>query len=86
MEATQPVNNLVKPFLTDMYQISMVYAYWKNGHHNDHAVFDAFFRKCPFKGEFTIFAGLDEVLKFISTWKVSEEELEYVSTIIPNVE
>lgn len=57
----------------------MSYAYWKNGHHMDHSVFDAFFRKCPFKGEFTVFAGLDEVLKFVSTWKISEEEISFVA-------
>ena len=64
----------------------MSYAYWKNGHHEDPSVFDCFFRKCPFKGEFTIFAGLDEVLKFVSTWKISEEEVQFVQSMMPNVE
>jgi len=39
----------------------MAYAYWKAGRHNDHAVFDLFFRKSPFKGEYTVFAGVEEV-------------------------
>lgn len=63
------VNNLVSPLLTDFYQISMAYAYWKGGRSKDHAVFELFFRKNPFQGEFCIFAGLDEVLKFVSNFE-----------------
>lgn len=34
-----PTNPMVSPLLTDMYQISMAYAYWKAGKHNDSAVY-----------------------------------------------
>lgn len=64
-----PTNSLVTPLLTDMYQISMTYAYWKNGKTEDSAVFDLFFRKNPFQGEYCIFAGLDEALKFMSSFR-----------------
>ena len=64
-----PMSSLVTPMLTDMYQVSMAYAHWKNGKIDDEATFDLFFRKPPFHGEYCIFAGLDEVLKFISTFK-----------------
>jgi len=57
-----PTNALVGPLLTDLYQITMTYAYWKQDRHTEHAVFDLFFRKNPFGGEFCLFAGLDEVL------------------------
>jgi len=40
--------NIVNPLLTDFYQFSMIYAYWKNGRSEDKAVFDLYFRKCPF--------------------------------------
>jgi nicotinate phosphoribosyltransferase len=65
MEA--PTNSLVGPLLTDMYQLSMGYAYWRK--QDDNAVFDLFFRKPPFHGEYTVFAGLDECLKFVSSFK-----------------
>ena len=55
-----PTNPLVGPLLTDMYQISMTYAHWKNGKTEEPAVFDLFFRKAPFGGEFCV--SLDDPL------------------------
>jgi nicotinate phosphoribosyltransferase len=59
-------------------QITMAYAYWKAGRHMEHSVFDAFFRKNPFSGEFTLFAGLEEVLRFIQTFRFLPDEIEYL--------
>lgn len=56
------------PLLTDLYQITMSYAEWKSGRHEEQCVFEMFFRKCPFKGKFAIYAGLDEVLKFLEDY------------------
>ena len=66
------VNNLVQPLLTDLYQITMCYAYWKAGKRTEHSVFDLFFRKNPFGGEFTIFAGLEQCLAYLSEFKISQ--------------
>ncbi len=38
-------SSVVQPLLTDLYQISMAYAYWKSKKHRDYAVFDLYFRK-----------------------------------------
>lgn len=57
---------------SDLYQITMAYAYWKSGKVNDVAVFDLFFRTNPFQGEFTIFAGLEECLKFLENFHYSD--------------
>lgn len=56
----------------DLYQINMAYAHWKSEKREDRAVFDLFFRKNPFSGEFTIFAGLEECLKFLENFRYSE--------------
>lgn len=56
----------------------MAYAYWKKGHHNDHAVFDMFFRQNPFGGEYTVFCGISDCLKFISDFKITPEQIEYL--------
>jgi len=78
-----PTNSFVTPLLTDMYQLSMAYSYWKNKKHEDFAVFDLFFRSNPFHGEFTIFAGLEEVIRFVSNFHFSDEEIEFLKEIMP---
>ncbi|XP_037882109.1 nicotinate phosphoribosyltransferase isoform X6 [Glossina fuscipes] len=76
-------NGVVQPLLTDLYQITMAYAYWKSGKTDDHSVFDLFFRSNPFHGEFTIFAGLDECLRFLESFHYSESDIEYLRRTLP---
>lgn len=59
----------------------MAYSYWKSGRQNEHTVFDAFFRKNPFRGEFTLFAGLEEVLRLVQSFKFTPEEIEYLRCV-----
>lgn len=56
----------------------MAYGYWKDGNYNDDCVFDLFFRKNPFQGEFTIFCGVDDCLKFIKDFKITKEQIAYL--------
>ncbi|CAF1971388.1 unnamed protein product [Rotaria magnacalcarata] len=76
-------SNVVQPLLTDLYQISMAYAYWKSNKHQEMATFDLYFRKNPFGGEYTIFAGLDECLKFIRDYKLHVTDIEYLRSVLP---
>lgn len=76
-------SGIVQPLLTDLYQITMAYAYWKSGKIDDLAVFDLFFRANPFQGEFTVFAGLEEVLKFLENFRYSESDMEYLKSTLP---
>jgi nicotinate phosphoribosyltransferase len=63
---------------TDQYQITMGQVYFKKGETTQIAVFDYFFRKLPFGGGYAIFAGLQDLLKILSDFKFSEEDLEYL--------
>ena len=83
---SHPRNEFIRPLLTDMYQITMAYSYWKNGHHNDSSVFDVFFRKCPFKGEYAIFGGVSEIIDFLTLFSFNDEEIIYLKSILPNAE
>ncbi len=68
---------------SDLYQLTMAYAYWKSGKVDDTAVFDLFFRKNPFSGEFTIFAGLEECIKFLYNFRYSDSDIAYLKQILP---
>ena len=79
-------NPLVGPLLTDLYQVTMAYAYWQQGRHKKQAVFEVFFRKNPFKGEFTVFAGLEEVIRFVETYRLTESDVDYLRELLPQGE
>ena len=49
--------------LTDLYQLTMAYGYWKSGRQDHEAVFYLFFRRSPFGGGYTIAAGLEPVVR-----------------------
>ncbi|GAM24576.1 hypothetical protein SAMD00019534_077510 [Acytostelium subglobosum LB1] len=80
----KPLNGFVTPLLTDMYQITMAYSLWRNHRHDNPAVFDLYFRKNPFGGEFTVFAGLEEVIRFVSDFHFTQSEIEHVRSILPD--
>lgn len=69
----------VPPLLTDLYQFTMAYAYWRAGRHQEPAVFELFFRDNPFGGGFSLFAGLDDCLLFLRSFRFTDEG-EFVST------
>src|SRR3989338_64088 len=71
---------------TDLYQLSMAYAYWKNGRADAHAVFDLFFRKNPFGGEFTVFAGLSEVVAYAARFQFLANDIAHVRKLFPHAE
>ncbi|KAL2348382.1 hypothetical protein Fmac_002382 [Flemingia macrophylla] len=73
-----PTNPMVTPLLTDLYQFTMAYAYWKAGKHQERAVFDLYFRKNPFGGEYTVFAGLEECVRFVANYKLSNQEVDFI--------
>jgi len=74
------LNPVVSPMLTDMYQLTMAYAYWRAGRHNEHAVFELFFRKCPFRGEYALFAGSDQVINLLQAFAFTDSDIEYLKS------
>lgn len=67
--------------LTDLYQLTMAYGYWKAGLTEKEAVFHLFFRKCPFSGGFAIAAGLESVIEYLNHFHFDASDLDYLSTL-----
>lgn len=63
---------------TDLYQLNMMYTYFKEGIHNRNAVFECYFRNIPFKNGYAIFAGLEHAIEYITSLKFLESDLEYL--------
>ena len=69
--------------LTDLYQITMAYGYWKLNRQDEEAVFHVFFRKAPFGG-YTIAAGLEQVAELLQLLRFQPDDLRYLSGLRGN--
>ncbi len=65
---------------TDFYELTMAQGYWKN-HMDSPAVFDMFFRRNPFNGGFSVFAGLETLIGYVTNFSFSADDIAYLRTI-----
>src|SRR3989304_6856440 len=70
--------------LTDLYQFTMAYGYWKSGVHEREAVFHMFYRKNPFQGGFAIACGLQTVIDFLERFSIDHSDIAYLATLKGN--
>lgn len=66
---------------TDLYQINMAEAYWKDNIHTKKAVFDLYFRKLPFGNGYAIFAGLERIIDYLQSFRFSDSDLAYLEEL-----
>lgn len=67
--------------LTDLYQLTMAYGYWKTGMADSEATFFHFFRKNPFEGTPTLFCGLQPFIEFVENFHYNKEDLAYLKSL-----
>lgn len=70
--------------LTDLYQLTMAYGYWKTGRHDQQSVFHLFFRTHPFGGGFTVAAGLATVVEYLEELRFDPEDIAYLAGLRGN--
>jgi nicotinate phosphoribosyltransferase len=72
---------MISPLLTDLYQLTMAYGYWKLGIHNREAVFHQFYRNHPFGGNYAVACGLATLVDFLQDWHFSSDDINYLRTL-----
>lgn len=71
------INNVL---FSDFYELTMAQGFWKNKR-NTRTVFEMFFRSNPFKGGYSVFAGLEPLLKAIENFKLTAEDIDWLSSL-----
>ncbi|MCE1196614.1 nicotinate phosphoribosyltransferase, partial [bacterium] len=66
---------------TDFYELTMAQGYWKRGIFEHRVAFDYFFRRQPFAGGYSVFAGLGTLLDSLEGFRFSADDIAYLSSL-----
>lgn len=67
--------------LTDLYELTMAYGYWKAGMTDREAVFHLIFREHPFGSGFTIACGLESAVGYLEGLHFDDSDLAYLASL-----
>jgi nicotinate phosphoribosyltransferase len=70
--------------LTDLYQLTMAYGYWKLGLAEKESVFHLFFRKNPFNAGYSVSCGLHYAIDYLQKLKFDKDDVAYLATLKGN--
>ena len=70
--------------LTDLYELTMAYGYWKSSSADKDAVFNLFFRCNPFAGGYAVVGGLEYVIHLLEDYRFRDEDLDYLAGLRGN--
>lgn len=65
------------PLLTDLYELTMAYGYWKAGIDTHEACFHHSYRHNPFGGGYALACGLAELIDFLQEFRFAPDDLAY---------
>ncbi len=63
---------------SDFYELTMAQGFWKNGN-TMKAVFEMFFRSNPFNGGYSVFAGLEPLLRSIEHFHFEKDDIDWLA-------
>lgn len=65
---------------SDFYELTMAQGFWKKGNKTK-TVFEMFFRSNPFKGGYSVFAGLEPLLKTIQNFHFEKSDIDWLKSL-----
>lgn len=66
--------------LTDLYEITMAYGFYRHKKHEEEAVFDIFFRQNKLI-TYSLAAGLQQAMDYLLNWRFSAEDMDYLRSL-----
>ncbi len=73
-----------RALLTDLYEVTMAYGYWKAGKADEEAVFHLTFRQNPFEGGFTLACGLGDCVRYLLGFRFGDNDVAYLAELKGN--
>ncbi len=67
--------------MTDLYQLTMMQAYFLGNEKNYKAIFDLFYRKNPDASAFSVAAGLEQVIDYVKNISFNDADIEYLASL-----
>ncbi|HWR22819.1 MAG TPA: nicotinate phosphoribosyltransferase [Feifaniaceae bacterium] len=67
--------------MTDLYQLTMMYGYFKHGMQKNVAVFDLFFRQTRPNTAYAVMAGLETAVEYIKNLRFEEDDIGYLRSL-----
>lgn len=67
--------------MTDLYQLTMMYGYYKHGMAGNIGIFDLFFRQTRENSAYAVMAGTESAIDYINNLRFIEEDIAYLRTL-----
>lgn len=67
--------------LTDLYELTMANGFFQTGNHTRKAVFDLFYRDNSDNASYSVFAGLEDVLEYLSGLRFEDSDIDYLRSL-----
>lgn len=71
----------VSALMTDLYELTMLAGYLREGMVERPAVFDLYFREAPYHGSYAVFAGLQPALDYLAELRFTPVDLAYLDSL-----